>query len=86
MQTETTLTPDDFHVFEKIPIEWWDEIAAGAEIAQVLRLKSGNVLRRIARLEIADHAGHRHSRPIRRISDVTGPEAACRRSTRPRRS
>lgn len=76
MQTETTLTPDDFHVFEKIPVEWWDELAAGAEISQVLRLRSGNVLRRIARLVRLGLVERRHSASgsvmseIRRIGRV----------------
>jgi hypothetical protein len=28
MPTDTTLAPDDYHVFAKRPAEWWDENVA----------------------------------------------------------
>lgn len=48
MPAEITLTPADYDVFRRIPVEWFDENVCGAEIAQALDQKSGVVLRRIA--------------------------------------
>lgn len=61
MPADVTLTPNDYHVLSRIPIEWWDENVTGAEIAQTLRLSSGDVLRRIARLVRLGLAERRHA-------------------------
>lgn len=48
MPAELTLTPTDYEVLKRIPVEWYDENVVGAEIAQALSQRSGVVLRRIA--------------------------------------
>jgi DNA-binding MarR family transcriptional regulator len=50
MPAQTTLTPADSAVFTRIPAEWFDETSVASEIAAVLHVTSGSVLRAIARL------------------------------------
>lgn len=50
MPTETTLAPDDYHVYSKLPAEWCVENDIALIVAEQLRLKSGNVLRRVSHL------------------------------------
>lgn len=50
MDDTITLTPGDYAVLERIPMEWWDENVSIAEIARLLNKPSGDTARRIRRL------------------------------------
>lgn len=68
MPTELTLTPTDYEVLKRIPWEWWDENACGADIAVAIDRKSGDVLRRMARFV---HVGLAERRGGTTIADKT---------------
>lgn len=61
MDDTITLTPGDYAVLERIPMEWWDENVSIAEIARLLNKPSGDTARRIRRLVLMGVVQRRHS-------------------------
>lgn len=51
MPAQLTLAPRDHEVFKRIPIDFLDENVCGGDIARELGVTSGDVMRRIARLQ-----------------------------------
>lgn len=56
-----TLAPGDFAVLNRIPLDWWDENIAGAEISRALEKTSGDTMRRISRLVTLGLVQRRHN-------------------------
>lgn len=64
------ITPGDHFVLEHIPLEWWDENIAIAEIARRLDKPSGDTARRIRRLVLMGVVQRRHSERGPVTSDI----------------
>lgn len=70
MDDTITLTPGDYAVLERIPMEWWDENVSIAEIARLLNKPSGDTARRIRRLVLMGVVQRRHSERGPVTSDI----------------
>ena len=70
MPDELTLTPEDYAVFSRVPVEWMDENYIGAEIAQVIGARSGVVMRRIERFVAVGLVERRGGRTLTAKTEV----------------